>query len=46
MHYKRVPIILDGVDELGQIEALAGKGELNDWFGRGSKIIITSMDEK
>lgn len=48
LHYKRVLIILDGVDELEQIEALAGKGgeELNDWFGRGSKIIITSVDEK
>ena len=40
--YKRVLIILDGVDELDQIESLLGKC---DWFASGSRIIITTRDK-
>jgi hypothetical protein len=38
---KRVLLILDDVDELVQLETLAGK---HDWFGLGSRIIITTRD--
>ncbi|KAF5469442.1 hypothetical protein F2P56_013517 [Juglans regia] len=38
---KRVLLILDDVDELVQIEKLAGD---RDWFGSGSRIIITTRD--
>ena len=38
---KRVLIVLDDVDEVEQLEALAGK---HDWFGLGSRIILTSRD--
>ncbi|XP_030934994.1 TMV resistance protein N-like isoform X2 [Quercus lobata] len=38
---KRVLIVLDDVDGGEQLEALAGK---HDWFGLGSRIIITSRD--
>ncbi|XP_041012953.1 disease resistance protein RPV1-like isoform X2 [Juglans microcarpa x Juglans regia] len=39
---KRVLLILDDVDELVQLETLAGA---RDWFGSGSKIIITTRDQ-
>ncbi|KAF5469464.1 hypothetical protein F2P56_013534 [Juglans regia] len=39
---KRVLLILDDVDELVQIEKLAGD---RDWFGSGSRIIITTRDQ-
>jgi hypothetical protein len=39
---KRVLLILDDVDQLIQLETLSG--EL-DWFGLGSRIIITTRDE-
>ncbi|KAG2668210.1 hypothetical protein I3760_15G149700 [Carya illinoinensis] len=39
---KRVLLILDDVDELVQIEKLAGD---RDWFGLGSRIIITTRDQ-
>ncbi|XP_059428990.1 TMV resistance protein N-like [Corylus avellana] len=39
---KKVFIILDDVDEVKQLEALAGS---HDWFGQGSRIIITSRDQ-
>ncbi|KAJ0075563.1 hypothetical protein Patl1_34752 [Pistacia atlantica] len=39
---KRVLIVLDDVNELEQLETLAGDRE---WFGPGSRIIITTRDE-
>ncbi|KAL4586010.1 hypothetical protein LXL04_010640 [Taraxacum kok-saghyz] len=39
--YKKVLVVLDNVDDLKQLEALAG-----DWFKDGSRIIITTRDEK
>jgi hypothetical protein len=38
---KKVLIVLDDVDEEDQLNALAGS---HDWFGQGSRIIITSRD--
>ncbi|XP_042963746.1 disease resistance protein RPV1-like isoform X1 [Carya illinoinensis] len=40
---KRVLLILDDVDELVQIEKLVGD---RDWFGLGSRIIITTRDQR
>ena len=40
--YKRVLIVLDDVDQLDQLEALAGE---RVWFGRGSRVIITTRDQ-
>ncbi|XP_024990462.1 TMV resistance protein N-like, partial [Cynara cardunculus var. scolymus] len=40
--HKRVLIILDDLDQLSQLEKLAGQ---QDWFGAGSRIIITTRDE-
>ncbi|KAM0014956.1 putative TIR domain, P-loop containing nucleoside triphosphate hydrolase [Helianthus debilis subsp. tardiflorus] len=40
--HKRVLIVLDDVDDLEQLEALAGS---HDWFGEGSRIIITTRDK-
>ncbi|KAF8038633.1 hypothetical protein BT93_B1231 [Corymbia citriodora subsp. variegata] len=39
---KKVLIVLDDVDEKEQIKSLARKG---DWFGFGSRIIITTRDQ-
>ncbi|CAH1416300.1 unnamed protein product [Lactuca virosa] len=39
--YKKVLLVLDDVDDEEQLEALAG-----DWFKDGSRIIITTRDEK
>lgn len=39
----RVLVILDGVTDLDQLEKLAGG---LDWFGPGSRIIITTQDEQ
>ncbi|GLT35485.1 hypothetical protein SLA2020_099340 [Shorea laevis] len=42
LQYKRVLVILDNVDHLDQLAALAKE---HDWFGAGSRIIVTSRDE-
>ncbi|XP_034676381.1 disease resistance protein RPV1-like [Vitis riparia] len=39
---KKVLVILDDVDKLEQLKFLAGK---HDWFGVGSRIIITSRNQ-
>ncbi|XP_031283976.1 TMV resistance protein N-like [Pistacia vera] len=39
---KKVLIVIDDVNNLEQLEKLAGK---HDWFGKGSRIIITSRDK-
>ncbi|PNX71195.1 disease resistance protein (TIR-NBS-LRR class), partial [Trifolium pratense] len=41
LHYVGVLLVLDGVDKLEQLKALCGSRE---WFGAGSKIIITTRD--
>ncbi|XP_043691779.1 disease resistance protein RPV1-like [Telopea speciosissima] len=41
---KRVLIILDDVDQLYQFNAFCG-GRRFDWFGSGSKIIVTTRDK-
>ncbi|XP_065621912.1 TMV resistance protein N [Quercus suber] len=40
---KKVLLVIDDVDHLDQLEKLAGG---HDWFGLGSKIIITTRDER
>ncbi|KAD2804170.1 hypothetical protein E3N88_37547 [Mikania micrantha] len=40
--YKNLLIVLDDVDDLKQLDELAGS---HDWFGKGSRIIITTRDE-
>ncbi|KAF8029082.1 hypothetical protein BT93_E1685 [Corymbia citriodora subsp. variegata] len=39
---KKVLLVLDDVDDLRQLSALAGEGK---WFGNGSRIIFTTRDE-
>ncbi|KAJ0721028.1 putative P-loop containing nucleoside triphosphate hydrolase, leucine-rich repeat domain superfamily [Helianthus annuus] len=39
---KRVLIVLDDVDNVKQLEELAGA---HDWFGEGSRIVITTRDK-
>ncbi|XP_059665519.1 disease resistance protein RUN1-like isoform X2 [Cornus florida] len=41
--YKKVLVVLDNVDSLKQLESLAGA---NDWFGFGSRIIVTTRNER
>ncbi|CAA7059215.1 unnamed protein product [Microthlaspi erraticum] len=43
LHYQKVLIILDDVDNLNKLDALAR--ELS-WFGLGSRIIVTTQDKK
>lgn len=44
---RKVMIILDDVDDLKQIKALAGKDdEDNIWLGPGSRVIITTRNER
>ncbi|XP_048133014.1 disease resistance protein RUN1-like [Rhodamnia argentea] len=42
LHNKKVLIILDDVDAAWQLDALAGNCQ---WFGNGSRIIITTRDK-
>ncbi|KAF8015320.1 hypothetical protein BT93_H0970 [Corymbia citriodora subsp. variegata] len=41
LHCKKVLLILDDVDQMDQLKALAGGG---DWFGKGSRIFVTTRD--
>ena len=41
LRHKRVLLVLDDVNKLEQLNALCGS---RDWFGTGSKIIITTRD--
>nr|WIL60013.1 nodulation protein [Melilotus officinalis] len=41
LHHKKVLLVLDDVNELEQLDALCGSYK---WFGRGSRIIITTRD--
>ncbi|XP_030958194.1 TMV resistance protein N-like isoform X3 [Quercus lobata] len=43
LRHKRILLILDDVDKLDQVENLLGKC---DWFAFGSRIIITTREEK
>ncbi|TQD82422.1 hypothetical protein C1H46_032016 [Malus baccata] len=40
--HRRVLIIVDNIDEAAQLDAIAGN---HDWFGPGSRIIITTRDK-
>ncbi|XP_047170943.1 disease resistance protein Roq1-like [Vigna umbellata] len=40
---KKVLLILDDVDRQEQLQAVVGRA---DWFGRGSRVIITTRDEQ
>ena len=41
LYLRRVLVVLDDVDNLRQLEHLVGK---HDWFGQGSRILITTRD--
>ncbi|XP_027357321.1 TMV resistance protein N-like [Abrus precatorius] len=42
LQHKRVLLILDDISKLEQLEALAGS---SDWFGSGSRVIITTRNK-
>ncbi|XP_062020847.1 TMV resistance protein N-like [Rosa rugosa] len=42
LRHKRVLLVVDDVDDLDQLEKLAGR---TDWFGHGSGVIITTRDK-
>ncbi|KAK1415961.1 hypothetical protein QVD17_31749 [Tagetes erecta] len=42
LFHRKVLIVLDDVNERKQLEALVGS---HDWFGEGSRIVITARDE-
>nr|XP_011470806.1 PREDICTED: TMV resistance protein N-like [Fragaria vesca subsp. vesca] len=42
MQHKKILLVVDDVDSLDQLKKLAGN---NDWFGRGSRVIITTRDK-
>ena len=41
LHHKRILLVLDDVTELDQLNKLVGE---HNWFGRGSRVIITTRD--
>ncbi|GMY19730.1 TMV resistance protein N-like [Fagus crenata] len=41
LRHRRILLVLDDVDQSNQLKVLAGK---HDWFGPGSRIIITTRD--
>ncbi|XP_061347960.1 disease resistance protein Roq1-like [Gastrolobium bilobum] len=43
LHRKKVLLILDDVDKLEQLDAVAGSP---NWFGPGSRVIITTRDKQ
>ncbi|TQD73144.1 hypothetical protein C1H46_041328 [Malus baccata] len=43
LHNKKVLLVLDDVDELRQLEVLAGN---QGWFGMGSRIIVTTRNQR
>ncbi|KAK3431484.1 hypothetical protein EUGRSUZ_E03085, partial [Eucalyptus grandis] len=43
LYCKNVLLVLDDVDHMSQLNALAGK---SNWFGKGSRIIVTSRDKQ
>jgi hypothetical protein len=40
--HKRIFVVLGDVDDLKQVYSLAGNSE---WFGLGSRVIVTTRDE-
>ncbi|MED6223664.1 hypothetical protein PIB30_076240 [Stylosanthes scabra] len=42
LQQKKILLILDDVDKLEQLQALAGKP---DWFGSGTRVIVTTRDK-
>ncbi|XLS58511.1 hypothetical protein HN51_008266 [Arachis hypogaea] len=42
LQQKKILLILDDVDKPEQLQALAGKP---DWFGRGTRVIVTTRDK-
>ena len=42
LRHKKILLVLDDVNDFNQFEKLAGE---NDWFGPGSRVIITTRDE-
>ncbi|XP_021801951.1 TMV resistance protein N-like [Prunus avium] len=42
LRHKKILLILDDVDQLEQLEKLAG----DDWFGEGSRVIITTKNRR
>lgn len=40
--HQKVLIVLDDVDDVNQLEALADQ---TNWFGHGSRIIVTTEDQ-
>ncbi|RHN52619.1 putative TIR domain, winged helix-turn-helix DNA-binding domain-containing protein [Medicago truncatula] len=43
LHQKKILLLLDDVDNLEQLEAIAGRSV---WFGPGSRVIITTRDKR
>nr|XP_023875311.1 TMV resistance protein N-like [Quercus suber] len=42
LRHKKILLVLDDVDQLDQLKKLVGKG---NWFGSGSRVIITTRDK-